>query len=164
MKFPARVISIIFAVLLTMMLASPASAQYGDDPPETVVVGVGFADQNGEFFARYTAPDEIAETYLIYVVGTDEDQEPFEYVLANVTPGFAGLTWTLNGIDMEPGSEFTIEARHHKGTELGAQVLGITQLPVTGGDSRSIVGLGVVMLVLGGAMFYGSRVRTSDLA
>ncbi len=164
MKTSTRILSAISALLFTLVLAGPAAAQYGEDPPETVIVGVGFADQNGEFLARYTAPDEIAETYLIYVVGTDEDHDPFEYVLANVTPGFAGLTWTLNGIDMEPGSEFTIEARHHEGTELGAQVLGITQLPATGTDSRSLAGLGVVMVVLGGAMFYGSRVRTSHLA
>lgn len=164
MKSLTRVFSVVLALLFTVMLAGPVAAQYGDDPPETVVVGLGFADENGEFFARYTAPEEIAETYLIYVVGTDEDIEPFEYVLANVTPGFAGLTWTLNGIDMQPGSEFTIEARYHEGTELGAQVLGITQLPDTGTDSRSLAGLGVVMVVLGGAMFYGSRVRSSHLA
>ncbi len=164
MKFPARVISAIFAALLTVMLASPASAQYGDDPPETVVVGAGFADSNGKFFARYTAPAEIGDTYLIYVVGTDKDSEPFEYVLANVTPGFAGLSWTLNGFDMLPGSEFTIEARYHPGTDLSPQVLGITQLPTTGNDSRSLIGLGVVMVVLGGALFYGSRVRNSHLA
>ncbi len=164
MRALARFTGMILVTALTLVFVGPASAQYGEDPPETVVIGVGNADQDCEFLARFTAPSEIAETYLIYVVGTDEDGEPFEYVLANVTPAFAGLSWTLNGIDMEPGSEFTIEARYNKGTNLSPQVLGITQLPTTGSDSRSIVGLGVVMTVLGGALFYGSRVRNSRLA
>lgn len=163
MKSFLRVSSALFVVLATFAFASPVAAQYGEDPPESVVVGAGKANADGKFQARYTAPDEIAERYLIYVVGTDKDNEPFEFVLADVTTSFAGLSWSLNGFDMLPGSEYTIEARYHPGTDLGPQVLGITQLPTTGQDSRSLIGFGVVLVVIGSALFYGSRVRTADL-
>lgn len=144
--------------------AVPASSQggYGEDPPEVTIIGTGVANADGKFLARYTAPDTIDETYLVYVVGTDKDGEPFEFVLAEVTPAFAGLTWSLNGFDMQPGSEFTLEARHERGTNVASQVLGIQNLPVTGSDSRGIVGIGLVLAVIGGAMLYGSRLDRSE--
>lgn len=152
------------ALLVMSAFALPVSAQdYGEDPPETIVIGVGIASREGTFFARYSAPDEIAEGYLVYVVGTDEDGLPFEYVLANVTPAFAGLTWTLNGIDMLPGSEYTIEARFHPGTDVGTQVLGIQTLPTTGANSRGLVGLGLVLAVIGAALVYGVRMNLQRL-
>lgn len=164
MKEYYRLLSIVIALGLTLVFVGPAAAQYGEDPPETVVIGAGKADSKGQFFASYTAPSEIAERYLIYVVGTDKDGEPFELVVASVSSSFEGLTWTLNGVQMLPGSDFVLEARYHEGTDLGPQVLGITQLPTTGSDARSLAGLGVVLLVVGGALFYGARVRDSQLA
>lgn len=157
----ASVLSML-SVLFVFGAAVPAGAQYGEDPPEVSIVGTGVASADGKFLARYTAPPTIAEAYLIYVVGTDKDGEAFEFVLAEVTPSFAGLTWSLNGFDMQPGSEFTLEARHERGTDVGAQLLGIESLPITGGDSRGIVGIGLVLAVIGAAMLYGSRIDRSS--
>lgn len=157
----------LLAALLPLLLAigavAPAGAQgYGEDPPEVAVIGTGVANADGKFLARYTAPPTIDETYLVYVVGTDKDGEPFEFVLAQVTPAFAGLTWSLNGFDMQPGSAFTLEARHERGTDVGAQLLGLESLPITGSDSRGIVGLGLVLAVVGGALLYGSRLDGAE--
>ena len=158
----------LLAALLPLLFvigwALPAGAQggYGEDPPEISIVGTGIANSEGKFLARYTAPGTIDETYLIYVVGTDKDGEPFEFVLAQVTPAFAGLTWSLNGFDMQPGSEFTLEARHERGTNVASQVLGLQNLPITGSDSRGIVGLGLVLAVVGGALLYGSRLDRTE--
>lgn len=159
-----RILSAALLPLLFVMVAAvPAAAQgYGEDPPEVAIIGTGVANADGKFLARYTAPPVIEETYLIYVVGTDKDGEPFEFVLAQVTPAFAGLTWSLNGFDMLPGSEFTLEARHERGTNVAAQVLGLENLPVTGGDARGIVGIGLVLSVIGGALLYGSRLDRSE--
>jgi len=145
-------------VVMVFFAGAPAEAQYGPDPSESVTIGGGFADAEGVFFRRYTAPAEIEEAFLIYVIGTDEDGEHFEFVIANVTPSFAGLSWTLDGHDMQPGSEYTLEARYEPGTDLTSQVLGMEQLPQTGANTRGIAGLGVVLAVLGGALFYGARI------
>lgn len=158
--FVAALLPLLFVIGATL----PAGAQggYGEDPPEVSIVGAGVANSDGKFLARYTAPGTIDETYLIYVVGTDKDGEPFEFVLAQVTPAFAGLTWSLNGFDMQPGSDFKLEARHEAGTDVAAQVFGLQNLPVTGGDSRGIVGIGLVLAVIGGALLYGSRLDRTE--
>ncbi len=104
--------------LLLGLTAGPAAAQgYGDLTGETFLVGEGTADEEGRFRTLYTAPDEINEAFLVYVVGTDDEGEPFEWVVAQVTPAFAGLTWSLQGADMEPGSDYVLEARYLAGTE-----------------------------------------------
>ena len=150
--------SVLMVMALTFGVAGGAAAQgYGEDPPRSATIGTGVASVDGEFRASYTAPDEIADTYLIYVVGTDADGEPFEWIAAQVTPAFAGLTWSLGGANLQPGSDFILEARYEDGTDIGAQVLGIQQLPTTGGDARSVVGMGIVLTVVGGALLYGTR-------
>ncbi len=158
-KSSIRLLASTIAVISLMLgYATGASAQgYGDDPPRSATIGEGIASVDGEFRASYTAPDEIADTYLIYVVGTDADGEPFEWIAAQVTPAFAGLTWSLGGKNLQPGSTFTLEARYQEGTDIGAQVLGIQQLATTGADARPIVGIGLVLAVVGGAMLYGTR-------
>ena len=112
MKWVKKVGISLTALALVVVAPTAAAAQsYGDALPLVTQIATGSADAEGQFQYRYTAPDLIEEDFLVYVVGTDEDGEPFEWVVAAVTPAFAGLTWTLAGANMEPGSDFVLEAR-----------------------------------------------------
>ncbi len=112
MKWLKKLGVLITALAMVAVVSTAAAAQsYGDNLPVIAEIASGTADDDGQFRYSYTAPDEIDEDFLVYVVGTDEDGLPFEWVVAAVTPAFAGLTWTLAGANMEPGSNFVLETR-----------------------------------------------------
>jgi len=188
-------ILMLWFVAAMVVVSTPAASDaqsYGDVLPIVTEIAAGVADDEGTFSYRYTAPDEIEAPYLIYVVGTDDDGEPFEWVVAQVTPAFAGLTWTLAGRDMLPGSDFVLEARSADPADEAADETSDEAADVAAGGSdddsgaadeagesgdeeaaasaddesstRGLVGLAIVLAVIAAALVYGIRLTNRPRA
>lgn len=113
-----------FALIGVLSMQGAVAAQIGYTPEESAVdrVGSGKVDFDGKFTINYTAAPEVTDPHLIYVVGTDEDGEPFEWLAAQFTPDESGEGITIQGSNLQPGSNFGLEARYDGQTLSGPEL------------------------------------------
>ncbi len=104
----------VIALLGVAVLQGSVAAQIGYTPDDPVIerVGSGKVDFDGKFSINYTAAPKVNDPHLIYVLGTDEDGEEFEWLALQITEDQSGEGVTIEGSNLQPGSNYGLEARY----------------------------------------------------